>query len=234
MQFSVALPCYNEEENVERTITGILDWFAKDGIDGEVVATNDGSKDKTGEILDRLAQEYPNVIAVHHEVNQGYGNAVRSGLDAATKEWIGYMDSDGQFNPEDFRKLFPYVKESDIVTGRRFKRADPFMRKVNAKGFAFLNVVILGLWIHDINCAMKIFKRSIWSTIRPEYATGALFNAEVFYRAKLHGIKWSQVFVSHYPRLYGSQTGANLSVIMKMFRDMVKLRKVGKKLLKSL
>jgi len=229
MQLSIALPCYNEEENIEKTIQDILAWFKKDDIDGEVVATNDGSADKTGQILDGIAAKHPEVKVVHHTTNLGYGCAVRTGLDAATKEWIAYMDSDGQFNPEDFQKLLPYVNETDIITGRRFKRADPFMRKVNAKGFAFLNLVILGLWVHDINCAMKMFKRSIWSKIRPEYATGALFNAEVFYRAKLHGMPWSQVFVSHYPRVFGTQTGANLSVILKMFRDMVTLRRTGKK-----
>jgi len=224
---SIALPCYNEEANIERTVEDLLSWFEEDQIDGEIVAVNDGSRDRTGEILARLAKEHPQVKVVVHEKNRGYGSAVRSGMDAGTKEWIAFMDSDGQFKARDFRKLLPLAKEYAIVTGRRRKRADPLIRKLNAKGFAFLNLAILGIWVRDINCAMKMFRRDVWQKIRPEFATGALFNAETFYRAKLHKIPWQQVFVEHYPRVYGQQTGAKLSVIFRMFRDLVRLRLRG-------
>jgi len=229
MQLSIALPCYNEEENIENTINDILAWFKEANIDGEIVAVNDGSKDATGDILARLAEQHPEVKAVTHETNLGYGSAVRTGLDASTKEWISFMDSDGQFRARDFNILLPHTKNFDIITGRRLKRADPFMRRLNAKGFAMLNVLILGIWVRDINCAMKIFRRSIWPQIRPEFSTGALVNAEAFYRAKLRDIKFKQVFVKHYPRMYGTQTGADIKVILRMFRDMWRLRKAGKK-----
>jgi glycosyltransferase involved in cell wall biosynthesis len=224
VSISIALPCYNEEANVEQTIRDVLRWFVEDQVDGEIIAVNDGSRDGTGAVLARLAAEISQLKVVTHEVNRGYGCAVQSGLDAGTKEWIAFMDSDGQFKAHDFRKLLPFVGEYAIITGRRRKRADPFMRKLNAKGFAVLNVLILGIWVRDINCAMKMFRRDIWSTICPEFATGALFNAETFYRAKRKGIAWKQVFVEHYPRLYGQQTGAKLSVILRMFRDLVRLR----------
>ena len=224
VELSIVLPAYNEEENIEATVRDVLSWITKEGIDGEIVVTNDGSKDKTGEILKRLSEEIPILTVVTHEVNKGYGSAVRSGLDAASKEWISYMDSDGQFKTSDFKNLLPYLGEYQIVTGRRRKRADPFMRKINAKGFAFLNIVILGIWVRDINCAMKIFHKSIWHKIRPEFSTGALINAEIFYRAKRNGIKWKTVCVEHYPRQLGTQTGANIKVILTMFRDMCRLR----------
>ena len=224
LSLSVVLPAYNEEANIETTVRELLAWMRQEGIDGEIIVTNDGSKDATGEILRRMAQEIPILKIVTHEVNKGYGSAVRSGLDRAAKEWIGYMDSDGQFKASDFGKLLPYLGEYRIVTGRRRKRADPFMRKINAKGFAFLNLVLLGIWVRDINCAMKIFHRSIWQKIRPEFSTGALINAEIFYRARRNSIRWKQVFVEHYPRRFGAQTGANLKVILTMFRDMWRLR----------
>ena len=224
MQLSLILPCYNEEENVEKTVLDVIAWFKEDGIDGEVIAVDDGSSDRTAEVLRKLEKEHPQLKVVMHSKNLGYGSAVRSGLDAGTKEWLAYMDSDGQFRPTDFRKLLPHTDKFEIVTGRRLKRADPLVRKLNAKLFAMLNVIVLGIWVRDINCAMKIFKRSIWKTVRPEFSTGALFNAEVFYRAKQHSISWKQDFVNHYPRLHGKQTGANPFVILKMFRDLVQLR----------
>jgi len=221
---SIVLPAYNEEANIESTVRDVLNWMSEAGVSGEVVVVNDGSADATGEILQRLQTELPALAVVTHERNRGYGSAVRSGLDAAKSEWIGYMDSDGQFNPADFAKLLPYTDQYAIVTGRRRKRADPLLRQVNAKGFAFLNLLILGIWVRDINCAMKLFRRDIWQSIRPEYATGALVNAEIFYRARKQGIPWKQVLVEHYPRRAGTQTGAHLGVILRMFRDMWRLR----------
>jgi glycosyltransferase involved in cell wall biosynthesis len=225
MQLSIVLPCYNEAENVEAAVADVRQWFSVDGIDGEIIAVDDGSSDGTGPLLDRLAQAEPLLRVVHHEVNRGYGSAVRTGCDAATKEWIAFMDSDGQFKAEDFRKLIEWTDRFDLVTGRKIKRADPLIRRLNAKFYALLVFVVLGVWVRDINCAMKMFRREVWSVIRPTVATGALFNGELFYRAKRNGIRWKQVFVNHYPRLRGTQTGANLSVILKMFRDLWRLKR---------
>ena len=224
MQISLILPCYNEEKNIENTVNDVLNWFANAEIDGELIVVNDGSQDDSATVLERLSSQISNLMVLTHEKNRGYGEALRTGLDAATKEWMGYMDSDGQFRTEDFEKLLPYTEQVDFVTGRRFQRADPFIRKLNAKLFGGLNFLVLGIWVHDINCAMKMWKRDIWSQIRPTVATGALFNAEMFYRLKQQRITWKQVFVDHYPRLYGEQTGANIRVILRMFRDLLRLR----------
>ncbi|MEI8230667.1 MAG: glycosyltransferase family 2 protein [Candidatus Peregrinibacteria bacterium] len=234
MRLSLILPCYNEEPNVGETVRACQQWMEKEGIDGEIIAVNDGSKDGTQEVLETLQKEILNLVIVRHAVNLGYGSAVRSGCDKASQEYVAYMDSDGQFNPEDFGQLLPLLNEYDFVTGRRLKRADPFIRRINAKLFALLNFFVLGIWVRDINCAMKVWKRSLWPTIRPTFSTGALINAEMFYRMQQNGIRWKQVMVHHYPRLRGTQTGANLKVILRMFTDLFKLKKAGMNTGKSL
>jgi glycosyltransferase involved in cell wall biosynthesis len=83
MHFSLVLPCFNEEENAERAIRDVLSWFDARHIQGELIAVNDGSKDRTGVILQRLASEDPRVKVVTHEKNQGYGAAIRSGVKSA-------------------------------------------------------------------------------------------------------------------------------------------------------
>lgn len=222
---SIVLPCFNEEENIAATVQDVLAWFTASGRDGEVIVVNDGSRDRSGEIADELAGKDARVRVVHHrEGNRGYGAAVRSGCDAAKGEWIGFMDSDRQFRAEDFEKLIPYMSEYQFVTGVRRHRADPFIRKVNAKLFGGLVFITLGMWIRDINCAMKLFTADLWKQIRPEYSTGALFNAEVFYGLKLLRVPYKQVPVPHYPREYGTQTGAKPWVIFTMFIELAKLR----------
>lgn len=224
MHLSIVLPCFNEEQNVERTVTDVARWFEQEKIDGEIVAVNDGSTDGTASVLAGLATRMPQLKIVTHEKNQGYGSAVRSGCDAATKEYTGYMDSDGQFRVEDFSQLLQFLPEYDFVTGRRLKRADPFIRMVNAKLYGFLVWVALGVWVRDINCAMKVWKTSLWPKIRPVHSTGALINGEIFFRLHHQKIPWKQVPVHHYPRLLGKQTGANIRVILKMFRDLFRLK----------
>lgn len=214
------LPCFNEEANVEAAVTNVLQWFDGHGYDGEVIAVNDGSVDGTAALLEKLQARHPRVTVCTHATNQGYGRAVRTGLDRAQKAWMGFMDGDRQFRAEDFEKLLPHTADFAFVTGRRHRRADPFIRRINAKLFACLNFLVLGIWVRDTNCAMKLWKRDIWPTIRPQAATGSLFNAEMFYRMKLNNIAWKQTFVEHYPRTAGTQTGANVGVILRMFRDL--------------
>ncbi len=223
MQLSIALPCFNEEANLPSTIADVDGWMRDRGIAGEIIAVNDGSIDGTAAVLRELAKKYPCLRIITHEKNRGYGAAVRSGCDAATMEWVGFMDSDGQFHPEDFDKLIAVSEKSSLVVGRRRKRADPFIRKLNAKCFGFLAWVVLGVWVRDVNCAMKIYRRDLWLRVRPLHATGALFNAELFARARRAGVQWQQVDVSHYPRTRGMQTGANLVVILRMFKELAAL-----------
>ena len=228
MRLSIVLPCYNEEHNIEGTLTDLRAWAAKEGVEMEIVAVDDGSADGTWNILQNInAQGATPMKCVRHERNLGYGSAVRAGCDVATMDYVGFMDSDGQFHAEDWSQLIPHLQEFQFVTGRRLQRADPFIRKVNAKLFGFLTFLVLGVWVRDLNCAMKVWRRDLWPRIRPVHSKGALFNAEMFYRLRGLGIPWKQVPVHHYPRLKGVQTGANLRVILCMFRDLLALRRSG-------
>jgi glycosyltransferase involved in cell wall biosynthesis len=224
MRLSLILPCYNEVGNITAVVADCVAWFASRLIDGDVIVVNDGSRDGTAGVLRSLSNRYPQLSIITHRENRGYGAAVRSGCDAATGAYIAFMDSDGQFRAEDFDQLLVHLDRYVFVTGRRRRRADPFMRKVNAKLFGFLTWAVLGIWVRDINCAMKVWRRDLWPQIRPRLATGALFNAELFLRLKRSGIVWKQVDVDHYPRRFGLQTGAKSGVILRMFREMWQLR----------
>jgi len=150
---------------------------------------------------------------------------VRSGCDAATMDLIAFMDSDGQFRVEDFELLLPHVDSFAFVTGRRRKRADSLIRNVYGKMLGLLIWTTLTIWVRDINCAMKVFKRSLWPRIRPVHGTEKFFNAEIFLNLKQQNILWYQVDVSHYPRRSGTPTGASLRVILKMFSELWNLKR---------
>jgi glycosyltransferase involved in cell wall biosynthesis len=219
-QLSLVLPCFNEEKNIEQTIRLARQWFSETGIDGEIIVTDDGSIDGSLNLLRRLQGEMPNLKIVNHECNQGYGAAVRSGCDVAGKKWIAFMDSDGQFRASDISLLLPLTQTADYVTGIRRKRADTFQRKLNSLLYSLLVKFVLGVHPQDLNCGMKLFRRSLWPSIRPSYATGALINGEIFLALKTARIPWDEIPVPHYPRLAGKPTGANLGVILRTFIEL--------------
>lgn len=223
--FSIVLPCFNEQETIVQTVNEVLEWMHATNKQGEVIIVNDGSKDRSGEILTELASTHPEVRIVTHEKNQGYGIAVRSGCDAAQSEIIGFMDSDGQFKPQDFDLLLPKLEKAAFVTGRRSRRADPFLRNMFGKILGAMNVLVFQIWIRDVNCGMKVFTRETWLRVRPTVAVEKLFNTEMFLRLKRNRIPWITVNIPHYPRRAGTPTGGSPRVILRMFKELWDLKK---------
>lgn len=225
MNLSVVLPCFNEQENIENTVRDVASWFSQEGKEGEVIVVNDGSTDGTREVLEHLMQQVPVLRVVHHEANKGYGASVTTGCDAAAGEAIVFMDSDGQFKAQDISLLLHLLQEVGFVSGIRKRRADPLNRKLNAWLYGALVRLMLGIRVKDLNCGLKAFTKTVWQQVHPVYATGALLNAEMFLLLKEKGISFAEVEVGHYPRTAGKQTGANLQVIIGMFKELWKLKK---------
>jgi glycosyltransferase involved in cell wall biosynthesis len=221
---TVFFPCYNEEDNVERTTLAALKACERFAEDYEVIIVNDGSKDRTAEIADRLAAQYAPVRAVHNQPNRGYGGDLARGFSEATKEWIFYTDGDGQFDFEEIDKLIPLLDRYDIVSGYRLDRKDPFMRRLNAKCWGTLVRFLFKMNIRDIDGAFKIYPKRFIDSVELK-SEGALIDTEMLARATCAGYRVGQVGVHHYPRTAGEQTGANLRVILRAFRELVKLRK---------
>ena len=219
---SVFLPSHNEEGNVERVVRSYLAELPRVADDYEVIVVDDGSKDRTGEIAERLAAEDPHVKVVRHPVNRGYGGAVISGIRAATMPYVLLCDGDGQFDPADLERLTPFVPEYDVVAGRRAHRADPLMRRVNGKAWTILVRVLLGITINDIDCGFKLFKREKLDGMELR-AHGAMISTELMARVAGRNAKVKEVDVQHLPRLAGEQSGANLKVVARAFKELIAL-----------
>jgi glycosyltransferase involved in cell wall biosynthesis len=219
---SVFFPCYNEQDNVKRVVSRAVEVLEEMGADFEVIIVNDGSADKTGDVADSIAVADKRVRAVHHPQNRGYGAAVQSGIRNAKKELVFFTDGDGQFDIGEINLLLPLIKQNDIVCGYRLNRKDPFMRKLNGWLWTKLVCMLFGMRIRDIDCAFKLFRREVFDGMKLSSA-GALISAEILARATRHGYKIAEVGVHHYPRTAGKQTGANLKVILRAFKELFKL-----------
>ena len=219
LSLSVFFPCYNEEANVENTTRAAIKALQRIADDYEIIIVDDGSKDRTGEIADRLAAELPHVRAVHNRPNLGYGGALQRGFREAKKTWVFYTDGDGQFDFEEIAKLLPLLEQYDIVSSFRLDRKDPVMRKINGFGWTMLVNLALDLRLRDIDCAFKMYPRKLFDEIEMR-SMGALIDAEILARAHRLGYTIGQIGVHHYSRTAGHQTGANFKVIAKAFKEL--------------
>jgi glycosyltransferase involved in cell wall biosynthesis len=226
-RLSYFFPAHNEEANLAglveealATLPGLADTF-------EIIVVDDGSKDRTPAIADELAAAHPDVVrAVHHEVNQGYGAALRSGLAAARYELVAFTDGDRQFKVADLGRLTERLAEPDapaVVAGYRIKRADPLIRTIYARLYRLANRVFFGLRVTDVDCACKLFRRESLEGLRVE-SGGAFFSAELLIKLEAAGRSVAEVGVPHYPRTAGSPTGAKPSVVLRAVKDFWLLR----------
>lgn len=222
---SVCMPAYNEEANVGAMIDEVLAICRPLTDDLEVVVVDDGSKDRTAEVILEKAKAHPEVRLVQHPVNQGYGAAVYDAFAAATKEFIFFTDSDKQFVVEEIAKLIPHLEHADLVAGYRAPRRDPWHRVLYGWGWTALVTLLFGYTVRDVDCAFKLFRREIIEKVGPRIASrGATFSAEWLVRAKRAGYRFAEVPVTHLPRQHGAQTGARLHVISRAFKELIRFR----------
>jgi glycosyltransferase involved in cell wall biosynthesis len=220
---SVVLPAFNEQYNLRATVEAARQILPMVAAQWEIIVVNDGSGDATGQICDTLASHIPEVRAVHHPDNKGYGAALKSGIVEAQYDWIFFSDSDGQFDFAEISRLLEHAETSDIVAGYRKRRNDPPYRALNAAGWKMLVRTTLGVKVRDIDCAFKLFRRSVFEQVQIR-SVGAMVNTEIFCQAFKFGMRVKEVEVTHYPRVHGAPTGAKLRVIAKAMRELVKMR----------
>jgi len=221
---SAVFPAFNEAENIENTVLNTDHYFKEKVSDYEIIVVNDGSTDDTESILKQLSLSVSNLVIVNHPGNMGYGAALRTGFDKASKDYILLMDSDGQFDIIDLDKFLPFVPENEVLIGYRENRADSLIRSVNAWLYHQYIILLLNLKVKDIDCAFKLFSRKAYNKIKPIKSGGALFSAEFLIKLKRNGYDLKEIPVSHFPRLFGEQSGANINVVLRMFKECWKLR----------
>ena len=224
-ELSVFFPAFNEEANIERTVANGLEALRTFGLDRfEVIVVDDGSRDATSAIADRLAEQHAEVRVVHHPVNEGYGAALRTGFASADLDWVFFSDGDGQFDLRELAGFLDAAELSDAVVGYRIDRADHLGRKVNTWLWGLLVGVAFRIPVRDIDCAFKLLSRDVLTRIGPLTSSGAMISTELLARVHEAGFPIVERGVRHYPRVGGTPTGASIRVILRAFRELAVLR----------
>jgi glycosyltransferase involved in cell wall biosynthesis len=222
---SLVLPAYNEADNIEPMMDEAIPALEACSDDYEIIVVDDGSADDTAAVTKRLMQASPHLRLVQHEVNKGFGAAVLTGFSSASKDWIFYTDADRQFVLGELETFLPLMDQADLIAGYRAPRRDPFLRVLYGKGWSMLCTLFFGYTVRDVDCAFKLFRREIIENLGDKIdSRGATFSIEWLARAKRAGYRFEELPVTHRPRVAGSQTGANMDVIIRAFRELVNFR----------
>jgi len=158
-QISVIVPVYNEDEIIERVITNLKRVMRNAKYRYEIVVVNDGSTDRSGEILKNIK----GIRIINHQENKGYGASLKSGIKESKGKWNLIMDADGTYAPEDIPKILRYMDEYDMVVGARIgEKVDiPLTRRPIKYFFNRFASYLAGSEIPDLNSGLRIFKRDI-------------------------------------------------------------------------
>jgi glycosyltransferase involved in cell wall biosynthesis len=216
---SVVLPCFNEAANIAPAVDNAAAAAAMTSEDYEIVVVDDGSTDASASIAAELVATDRHVRLIVHPHNRGYGHALRTGIDAARMDWVLLIDADLQFDLRDLADFVALTPTADALWGRRILRRDSAGRRASAAGWNWLMRALFRVPVHDVDCGFKLIRSGVLQ--RFELQTGgAMISTELAVHCRAEGARFAEVDVHHHPRIAGEETGGNLRVILRAFREL--------------
>jgi glycosyltransferase involved in cell wall biosynthesis len=222
-ELSIFFPFWNEQENIETVIQKAIPVAQKVADKWEIIMVDDGSSDNTAKIAKHLAAENSNLKLISHQPNRGYGAALKEGFTNSKYQLVVFNDGDGQFDFSEVSKFLNKINSADIVIGHRKKRVDNPFRHILMNLLKLWDLVLFGFYFKDIDCGFKLFKKEALNKIQPLKSEGAMITTEILAKAKRTHLTIVEVEVSHYPRIYGNQSGGNLRVIVRAVKESLSL-----------
>jgi len=222
---TIAIPTYNEQENIEWVVKDSLKSLPKYFSDYEVLIVDDGSKDKTPQISDKLAGENKHVRVVH-QPNSGYSKAMLTGIRNAKKEFVAYLPADGQYTVEDMKAMYPLMKSSDVVLGYRGIRKDyNLYRKILSYGYLIMLWLMFGIDVQDLN-GPNIWRTNEANKLKEIYSVnskGVFILAEIVARFKRKGLRISEAPSVYRSRRAGAVKNTKFKVVKDTYTDAFKV-----------
>jgi glycosyltransferase involved in cell wall biosynthesis len=197
-------PAYNDAPSLPSLVEKAFATLERCVEDFEIIVVNDGSRDGTADVLGILQQKYgPRLRVITHATNRGYGGALRSGFEAASKDLVFYTDGDGQYDVAELPRLLALMApDVGFVNGYKLNRSDPLHRKWIGNAYNCFARLLFGISIRDIDCDFRLVRRRQIEQLRLESTSGCVC-VELVKKLEMAGMRVEEVGVSHYPRLHG-------------------------------
>jgi glycosyltransferase involved in cell wall biosynthesis len=211
LDLSITIPFYNEEPNVKRVLGEITDILSVNSVQFEIIAVDNGSSDRTGEIIKEMSVNRTQIKLLRVEINEGYGNGILAGLRASSGRLIGYMDGDGQIDVEAVLGCYKELQISDrFDLAKGFPRGIPgsFLRRYISKLYNAFITSIFRIETLGINCKPKIFKRELYAKLDLE-SKDWFIDAEIMIKATRLNVRYIDYPIQFKERLEGK---SNVSI----------------------
>ena len=226
MKLSVIIPAYNEESTIEAIISKVREVILPAGLEREIVVVNDGSQDKTGEILNRLGSQ-PGMVVIH-QTNQGKTAALLTGFKNATGDILLVQDADLEYDPNQYPKLLQPILDGTalVVYGSRFLGSIQGMEPVNRWANNISNrtfKLLYGVDLTDINTCYKVFVRRVWEGITIESRNFA-FETEFTVKLLRRGFTIKEVAIDYTARSSRAGKKIKWTTALEMYWPIVKYR----------
>lgn len=219
-QVSVVLPVFDEEGNLRRLVEELFPVVRGLGRTFEVVFVDDGSRDRSPEILREIAAEHPEAVVWRLDRNHGLSSALDAGFRSARGEVIVTLDADLQNDPRDIPRLLALLGEYDMVCGWRKERSDPFVKRGSSRIANWWRNRRTGESVHDITCPLKVFRAAVVPHL-PAYDGMHRFYPTL---ARMAGFRVVEVPVAHRGRAAGTSKYGVWNRLWKGLSDLRAIR----------
>jgi glycosyltransferase involved in cell wall biosynthesis len=223
-RISLIIPCYNEEESIDELVAETTAVLDDNGLDGEIVIVDDGSRDRSWEKLSAHAEKEPRLKIVRFRRNFGQTAAMVAGIDFARGEILIPLDADLQNDPRSIPALLEKIEEGyDVVSGWRKNRKDAFLSRTLPSRIANgLISWVSGVHLHDYGCTLKAYRREV---LDPVNLYGEMHRFIPVY-ASWSGAKVAEAVVNHRPRKYG-ESKYGIGRTFKVLLDLLVVKFLG-------
>lgn len=221
VSLSLVVAAFNEEDVIEQSTSEIVDYLEKNIKSWQLILVSDGSTDRTGEIIDRLAASIPHTTALHLKSNSGMGAALKEGYAHVTQEWVTMLPADGQIKPTEINKLLVDHENYDVVTSLYDNRKYTIQRKVISLVLRFLTALIVGTRARTEG--NYLVRQSVLKSF-PLYSDSFLLNLEIPIRAKRKKLRLNTVYISVSPRIGGYSKALAGRRVWQTFYELFLLR----------
>ena len=220
IEISVVVPVYNEEENLPVLIPQIVDVLGGIGKPYEMIFVDDGSRDKSREILKKMASQYPQLRLLGFKDNCGETAADTAGLKEARGEIVITIDADLQNDPKDIPRMLEYLKAYDMVTGWRQKREDSWMKRITSRIANQIRNWLSEETIQDSGCTFRAYKRECLQNLKLYKGMHRFMPTLV----RMEGFRVVEIPIAHHPRKFGVSKYTTWNRMWRAFVDLLVVR----------
>jgi glycosyltransferase involved in cell wall biosynthesis len=217
MEFSVVVPVYNEEENLPVLIPQLMEVLGGLGKSYELIFVDDGSSDRSREIIKEMATRHQRIRLLGFKRNCGETAAGAAGLKEARGKVVITIDADLQNDPEDIPRMLEYLKDYDMVTGWRQKRDDPWIKLVSSRIANAVRNRLSGETIRDSGCTFRVYKRECLQNLKLYKGMHRFMPTLV----KMEGFRVIEIPIAHHPRKFGASKYTTWNRMWRAFADLL-------------